>query len=203
MLPFLWMSMGNPSPLGAFPEVVCWVLSLSLQWWWGGQSVLNGSWGIVAIASSEIEDCLGAHWSALPSVLGCHSCQWAGQTCQRSGLELSQWFWAHEQQQTCMERPKNCISAANWRSSAILSHQLFSICQELCSFCLACCFMESVDEDVDLILIKTVSLLPFDKTKNMSSSSVDTLVKDLPLFFHFSILCVWVKAVQLFCDVLF
>ena len=163
----------------------------------GGQSVLNGSWGIVAIASSEIEDCLGAHWSALPSVLGCHSCQWAGQTCQRSGLELSQWFWAHEQQQTCMERPKNCISAANWRSSAILSHQLFSICQVLhCSFCLACwyCyffwlqalfiikmlfvgFMESVDEDVDLriIFIKPVSLLPFDKTESMSSSSVDTL----------------------------
>ena len=37
--------------------------------------------------------------------------------------------------------------------------------------------MESVDDDVDLriILIKPVSLLPFDKTESMSSSSVDTL----------------------------
>ena len=95
----------------------------------GVKSVLNGSWRIVAIASSEIEDSY-------------HSCQWAGQTFQRSGLELSQWFWAHEQHQTCMERPQNCMSTANWRSSAILSHQLFYICQVLRSFCLACCFME-------------------------------------------------------------
>ena len=86
-----------------------------------------------------------AQWSALPSVLGCHSCQWTGQTCQRSGLEFSKWFWAHEQYdnminsgfgpmnstQACMERPKSFKTAANWRSSAILPHQLFSICKVL------------------------------------------------------------------------
>lgn len=63
-------------------------------------------------------------------------------------------------------------------------------------------FMEPADDGVNLsiVLVKPVPVLPFDESESMSSNSVDTLLEDLPLFFHFTIL---LETAERFCIIFF
>lgn len=81
------MSAGNPSPPGAFPEVVGWsALTYSALVGGSASSTFTSSWGIEAIASSEIED------SLFKSLLKC-----SAQRTQMSLLSVSKTGLSEEQ----------------------------------------------------------------------------------------------------------